>query len=75
MMKEIFAVRNVDERTVSFIQTYAHEHNLNTGDALRELVSFAQDYLKERDRTKKYESIFTIHDKVKFSSGEGVKVN
>ena len=74
-MKDIFAVRNVDEKTRSVISEYARERNINTGDALRELISFAQEYIKEKNRAKKYRSIFTIHDQVKFSNGEIVEVN
>ncbi|MFH1785149.1 MAG: hypothetical protein ABH842_01855 [Candidatus Micrarchaeota archaeon] len=67
-MKEIFAVRNVDEKTILFINAYAREHKMKTGDALREIVSLAQEYVKEQSRMKKYRSIFAIHDKLKFSS-------
>lgn len=75
-MSEIFAVRNVDEKTRTFISEYANEHNLNTGDALRDIVSFAQEHLKEKKQHKKYQSIFKIHDKIKFSgSTTNYKVN
>lgn len=66
-MSEIFAVRNVDEKTRTFISEYANEHNLNIGDALRDIISLAQEHLKEKSKHKKYQSIFQIHDKIKFS--------
>lgn len=72
-MADIFAVRNVDEKTKEFIYNYAHEHDVNLGDALRELVYLVEEHLREREQQKhkkKYVSFFEIYDKVKFSGGD-----
>ena len=68
-MSDIFAVRNVDEKTKEFIYEYAHENNLNTGEAVRDIVSLAQEHIKEKQQEKKKyrkKSIFEIYDKIAF---------
>ncbi|MFH0713303.1 MAG: hypothetical protein V1722_02095 [Candidatus Micrarchaeota archaeon] len=65
-MEEIFAVRKVDDKTKRFIQRYASDHDLNTGEALREIVFIAETHLRENKEKKKYNSIFDTWDKIKF---------
>jgi hypothetical protein len=68
-MSDIFAIRNVDEKTKEFITHYAEEHDLSMGEALRELMLLVQEHLAEKP-TKKYKSIFDTYDKIAFKSGE-----
>lgn len=65
-MEEIFALRNVDQGTKKFIKNYAHEHDLNTGEALREIVMTAKEHLAEKKQKKKYKSFFDTYDAIKF---------
>ena len=60
-MVEIFAIRNVDEKTREFITNYAAEHKLSMAEALRELILLVQEHLAERPK-KKYKSIFDSYD-------------
>ena len=66
-MSDIFAVRKVDEKTREFIYEYAHENDLTTGEALREIARMAKEHMKETPK-KKYRSFFEIYDEVKFRS-------
>ena len=66
-MEEIFAIRRVDDRTKHFIQQYATEHDLNTGEALREIVVMAKEHQKKKKDKKKYKSFFDTWKKIKFS--------
>ncbi len=66
-MEEIYALRNVDQGTKKFIKNYAHEHDLNTGEALREIVVKAKEHIQEEKKTKKkYNSFFDTWKKIKF---------
>jgi len=72
-MSEMFAVRNVDNKTKEFIYEYAHAHDLNLGEALREISRLVQEHLKEKERKKqkkKYRSFFEIYNKVAFKSDD-----
>ncbi|VVC02512.1 Uncharacterised protein [Candidatus Bilamarchaeum dharawalense] len=73
-MADFFAVRNVDDKTKSFILDYAKENNLTIGDALREITRLASERLKEKKHEKKTQSIFDVYDKIKFSSNTGLSV-
>lgn len=66
MEETIFALRNVDEGTKRFIRNYAHEHDLNTGEALQEIVVKAKERIHEEKTRKKYNSIFDTWEKIKF---------
>lgn len=65
MEETIFALRNVDEGTKRFIRHYAHEHDLNTGEALREIVLGAKEHFQE-NKGKKYKSFFDTYNELKF---------
>ena len=52
-MADIFAVRNVDKKAQDFIYDYAHKHDVNTGKALAEIVSLAEEHLKEKEQKRK----------------------
>lgn len=65
MEEAVFAVRNVDKSTRKFIQNYALEHDLNTSEALREIVVKAKEHIKEQNK-KKYKSFFDTYDTIKF---------
>lgn len=70
-MAEIFAVRNVGEKTKDFIYEYAHIHDLNTGEAIDEITRLAQEHLKEKEvrKIKKRKiSIFEVYNKIAFKS-------
>lgn len=70
-MGDIFAVRNLDEKTKAEIQDYAHEHNLNMAQAIRELVFMALEHLKcFHKNKKKYKSFFEVYDKIKFKTND-----
>jgi len=69
-MAEIFAVRNLDEKTRKEISTYAHENNSTIAEAIRELVFLALQHIKHTKKDKKYKSFFEIYDKVAFHSGD-----
>ncbi len=66
MEETIFAVRNVDLGTRKFVQEYAHEHDLNTGEALREIIVKAKERIREERTKKKHNSIFDTWEKIKF---------
>jgi hypothetical protein len=67
-MTEIFAVRNVDEGTREFITRYAKEHNMSMAEAMRRISMLAREHIRERGN-KKPASIFSVYEKIKFSSG------
>lgn len=69
-MSGVLAIRNVDEKTRQFIREYATEHNLNIGEAIREIVFLVRQHLKEcgEHKKKKYQSFFEIYDKVAFKA-------
>ena len=72
-MSELFAVRNVDEKTKHFIYKYATENDVNIGEALREIVFLVQEHLKEKEQQKqkkKYSSLFDTYDKIAFTSDD-----
>ncbi|MBI5158913.1 hypothetical protein HY992_02225 [Candidatus Micrarchaeota archaeon] len=71
-MTGVLAIRNVDEKTRQFIREYAAEHNLNIGEAVREIVFLVRQHLKEcgDHKKKKYQSIFEVYDKIKFSDSD-----
>ena len=70
-MADIFAVRNVDEKTKEFIYNYAHEHDVNLGEALREIMQLARIHLSESGRhKKKYRSIFEVYNQIAFKSDD-----
>ncbi len=72
-MSEIFAIRDVDEKTKKFIHKYAHEHDVNLSEALRDIVFMVQEHLKELEKQKtkkKYKSFFDLYDKLKFRSND-----
>ncbi len=69
-MSGMFAVRNVDKDTKKYIQAYATEHDLTTGEALREIVFLVKEHLAEKKQAKKYKSIFDTYEQIAFSSGD-----
>ncbi len=75
MEETIFALRNVDEGTKKFIKNYANEHDLNTGEALREIVLGAKEHFQESKSKKKYKSFFDTYEKLKFNSDPRLSEN
>jgi plasmid stability protein len=69
-MADIFAVRNLDEKTRKEINAYANEHNSTIAEAIRELVFLALQHIKHTKKEKKYKSIFDTQDKIAFHSGD-----
>ncbi|MBI5223132.1 hypothetical protein HY990_01790 [Candidatus Micrarchaeota archaeon] len=70
-MSDIFAIRNVDEKTKNFIHDYAHENDLATAEALRDIATLAKEHLKEKaaQKAKKRKiSIFEVYNKIAFKS-------
>lgn len=69
-MADMFAVRNLDEKTIEAIQEYAHERRLNTAEAVRDLIFFGLQHIRHTKKEKKYKSIFDAYGKVKFKGGK-----
>ena len=72
-MADVFAVRNVGEKTKDFIYEYAHVHDLNTGEALDKIAQLAQEHLKEKEQQKqkkKYKSLFDTYEEIAFKSDD-----
>ena len=69
-MADMFAVRNLDEKTIEAIQEYAHERRLNTAEAVRDLVFFGLQHIKHAKKEKKYNSIFDVYGSMKFRGGK-----
>ncbi len=72
-MADVFAVRNVGEKTKDFIYEYAHNHDLNTGEALDEITRLAREHLKEKEQQnqkKKYKSFFDTYEEIAFKSDD-----
>jgi len=68
-MTDMFAIRNVDNKTKQFITEYAEEHNITIAEALRELILLVQEHISEKPK-KKYKSVFEVYDKLKFSTDD-----
>lgn len=64
-MADMFAIRNVDDKTKEFITEYAENHDMTVAEALRELILLVQEHLAEMPK-KKYKSIFDTFDKIAF---------
>ena len=70
-MSDMFAIRNVDEKTREFICKYASENDVNISEALQEIIVLVQEHLKEKEQQKKkYKSIFDTYDRIAFRSGD-----
>lgn len=67
-MSDIFAVRNLDEKTRETIYKYATEHRINTAEAVKELIFYGMQHIRHTKKEKKYESIFDVYEKLKFSA-------
>ncbi|MEK6981629.1 MAG: hypothetical protein AABX38_01745 [Candidatus Micrarchaeota archaeon] len=72
-MSDIFAVRNVDERTKQFIYDYAHENSKSIGEALTDIVFLVKVHIREQQKhglKKRKKSIFTVYNKIAFKSND-----
>ena len=68
-MADMFAVRNLDGKTIEAIREYAHGRRLNTAEAVRDLVFFGLQHIRHTKKEKKYKSIFDAYGRVKFRGG------
>ena len=66
----VYTIREMDKKTKESIQTYAHEHDLNVAEALRDLVFFGLQHIKHTKKEKKYASIFEVQKKISFKGGK-----
>ena len=57
----------MDKKTKESIQDYAHEHDLNVAEALRDLVFFGLQHITHTKKEKKYASIFEVEKKLSFA--------
>ena len=74
-MSDIFAVRDVDEKTRRFIYSYARNRRIKVGGALKEIAFLADEHLKESERSghkPKYKTIFDSYGKIRFKSGKAL---
>lgn len=74
-MSNIFAVRNLDKKTIEYIKNYANNHNLNTAEAIRDLIFFGLKHIQKTQKKKKYNSIFEVYDKLKFRGESNLSEN
>lgn len=68
-MNDLFAIRDVDEKTRRFIHTYARSRRMRTASALKELVGLAKTHLgelKQASQKLKYKDLFDEYEKCKF---------
>ena len=68
----VYTIRDMDQKTKESVQTYAHEHDLNVAEALRDLVFFGLQHIKHRQKEKKYASIFKVQKKLSFKGGRNL---
>ena len=66
----VYTIREMDKKTKEAIQTYAHEHELNVAEALRDLVFFGLVHIKHTKKEKKYSSIFEVQKEISFKGGK-----
>jgi len=66
-MADMFAVRNLDEKTKHTIQDYAQDKDVTIAEAIRDLVFYGLQHIKHTKKERKYKSIFEVYDKLKFS--------
>lgn len=71
-MADVFAIRDVDERTKRAIHAYAQTHDVTVAEAIRDLVFFGLQHIKHKKKEKKYKSIFEVLDKLKFKGGRNI---
>lgn len=64
----VYTIREMDKKTKESIQIYAHEHDLNIAEALRDLVFFGLQHIKHTKKEKKYASIFDVQKKLSFTA-------
>lgn len=60
----------MDKKTKESVQAYAHEHDLNVAEALRDLVFFGLQHIKHTKKEKKYSSIFEVQKRISFKGGK-----